>query len=110
MNFKYKIIDNEVTITGVKDKFTKSIEIPEFIDNLPVTNIGEYAFYNCASLKEINGVDIKEGVNFINNRFIYRNQLIYKILYQICDDYICGYKNIFINGKYLNNILDIYST
>lgn len=191
MSLKYKIEDGEVRITGHTDKSIKSIIIPEFIENLPVTNIGAFsfcgytsltqitipnqvniisnsafrgcyslievnipnsvinidyeafsectslkeiitpnsvtnvgnyafsqckslnhinipnsitniginAFMNCNSIKEINGVKLKEGSNFINNRFIYHYQGIYKILYQIDEDYICDDKNIFINGE-----------
>ena len=53
MEFKYKIENNGVTITGHTDKSVKSINIPEFIDDLPVTNIGNLAFYQYRSIKEI---------------------------------------------------------
>lgn len=53
MSLKYKIENNGVTITGHTDLSVKSINIPEFIDNLPVTNIGNSAFYQYRSIKEI---------------------------------------------------------
>lgn len=44
---------NTVTITGPGDCKDTLIYIPPFIDEKPVTEIGDYAFYNCTSLTEI---------------------------------------------------------
>ena len=43
MGFEYEIIDDEVTITRLKDRTITSILILEFIDGYPVTNITLYA-------------------------------------------------------------------
>lgn len=42
-----------VTITGPGSCSDTLIYIPPFIDEKPVTEIGDYAFYNCTSLTEI---------------------------------------------------------
>lgn len=109
MEFEYVIENGEVTITGIKDKFIKSIEIPEFIDGLPVTTIGHKAFYDCSSLSMIiipttinkifytsfdnlYGVTINStkitGYHIINNKFIASAYNFLTILNQIGDDYV----------------------
>lgn len=50
--FKYKIKNNEVIITKYKGKETV-VTVPDEIEGVTVTVIGEYAFYNCKNLKEI---------------------------------------------------------
>lgn len=64
MEFKYKIENNGITITGHTDKSVKSINIPEFIDNLPVTNIGGFSFCGYTSLTRIT---IPNRVSIIGN-------------------------------------------
>ena len=115
MNFDYKIENNEVTIIEVKDKSLTVIDIPEFIDGYPVTNIGEYAFCRCFYLYDIkipksvnnidfsalyyfnsqyiNGEKIIDSLNIINDKFIYRNGFVRKIKYQISNDY-CSRNNL----------------
>ena len=50
--FSYTVNDDCVTITGYSGSET-DVEIPASIDGLPVTSIGEDAFYNCAGLTSI---------------------------------------------------------
>ena len=45
--FDYKIENNEVTIIEVKDKSLMVIDIPEFIDGLPVTSLSDTTFCRC---------------------------------------------------------------
>jgi hypothetical protein len=77
----------------------KRISIPN-----SVIDIDKNVFYNCTKLKEINGINLKEGVNIINNRFILfdrgdvLDKLIFKIIHQIGDDYICD-NEVFIDDK-----------
>lgn len=127
MDFKYEIIDNCMVITGTVtteycDVITETIDIPSVINglnviginnysfklqpylksiNIPnsVINIGRNAFFTNTHLTEINGVKLKEGVNIINNKFIYHERRIYTIKYQICDDY-CDDDELFINNNY----------
>lgn len=49
----YEVIDSQVTITGCEDNITGHVVIPETIDGMPVTRIGEYAFYCCDNLESI---------------------------------------------------------
>lgn len=56
--------DNEIIITGLKDKNQKEIVIPEQIGNLPVTKIGERVFSYCTSIEK---VVISEGVEEIES-------------------------------------------
>lgn len=48
--YEYTIIDGEVTVTGYEGE-PEYIEIPEFIEGCPVTEIRDNAFYNCHFLK-----------------------------------------------------------
>lgn len=124
MNFKYRIVNNEVIITGLIDDFVKEINIPELIDGLPVTGIGEQSFYcvlyveslmipnsvvdihwNIFSfnheIKYINNNKVTGESHVINNRHIYCGGDIYDIIYQIGSDYYCGAginKRYFIDG------------
>lgn len=109
MEFEYVIENGEVTITGVEDKFIRSVEIPEYLGDIPVTTIGHKAFYNCTILKEIiipttinkifytsfdnlYGVTINStkitGCHIINNKFIVSAYNFLTILNQIGDDYV----------------------
>ena len=45
MNFRYEIKDNKVTILGLIDECVKSLFIPDFIKDLPVTKIDKEAFF-----------------------------------------------------------------
>lgn len=102
--FKYKIENNEVTITGIIDKSLEHITIPETIEGYSVTKI-DYScllLSRCVSLRYVNDMKIQIGViNMINNKFILWNKKIYVIKHQIGNDYYCdGYTNShFISGK-----------
>ncbi|MCR5599516.1 MAG: leucine-rich repeat domain-containing protein [Ruminococcus sp.] len=50
--YEYTVIDGEVTVTGYRGA-PECIEIPEFIESCPVTEIRDNAFYNCHSLRHI---------------------------------------------------------
>lgn len=201
MDFKYRIIDSEIIITGINDKSVTSIIIPEFIDGYLVTristhafykntllnnidlpntiinigdyafaycksltnikipdsvkHIGEHAFYYCESIKriilpkyitninegvfaycyslnniiipntinningddafwcctsldQINNINLKDGINIINNKFIHYHQRIYTIKYKICDDYYCNNNRYYIDNYLSITILNNY--
>lgn len=116
MDFEYIIKNDEVTITGYKDESVTSLIIPEYIEGLLVTKIGNLAFYrcfklrevftpnsivdinansfiNCTSLKSINNILICNDFCTINDRFILHNTVIYKIMYQVGVDYYCESNN-----------------
>ena len=114
---KYKIENNEVTITGYKDQFVKSIVIPDKIDGYPVTRIGSLetlytneliipnsvnnisciGLRNHGMLKYINNQPIIDGFCVINNRFIYYQGMVYRIVYNIGGDYFVGYSMLSYN-------------
>ena len=50
---EYEVNGDTVTITGLGDCTDTSIYIPAVIDEKPVTEIGNYAFLRCTSLKEV---------------------------------------------------------
>lgn len=113
MDFTYEIIDNKIRIVTYTEIFNFSPEIPEFIDGYPVTDIKMDCFW-CTKIREINGKTIKDGVNIINNKFIYfRNNgkvadnLILKIKYEIGNDYSIiyddGYYEYFIENMFYNS-------
>lgn len=52
VGYEYTIINGEVTIVGYKGE-PEFIEIPEFIEGCPVTEVRDNAFYRCSSLREI---------------------------------------------------------
>lgn len=114
MDFEYEIKNGEVTIIGYKDESVTSLIIPEYIEGLLVTKIGDDCFYYHefleeiiipnsvnfisgqalpSSVKLINNIQVNSGINIINNRFIYFNEFIYIIHHQISDDYFCVYNN-----------------
>lgn len=116
MDFTYEIIDNKIRIINYIEIFNFSPEIPEFIDDYPVTDIKMSCFW-CTRIREINGEAIKDGVNLINNKFIYyRNNgsvvdnLIFKIKYEIGDDccsiYDGGYRAYFIENIFYNQLFN----
>ena len=129
MDFKYKIFDGEVTITGYNGITVESIIIPEFIDNLLVTKIGSFSFAHRDTTLNIilpnsvtylgensfigndmliiNNIELKEGVNVVNNRFIFYNGYTSNIMYQINDDYVCddGY---FMDSEFKNRLMCSY--
>lgn len=119
MGLTYQIFNDEIIIRGVIDKSATQINIPEYIEGYPVTEICTYAFRLCRNLEDINipdsivnishnilyehfylkyinGHRIKNGFCLINNRFMYWKSYIYMIRYQICGDYICD----FTEGEY----------
>lgn len=51
-NFTYTIINGEATIIGFTGE-PETLSIPSEIENCPVTEIRDNAFFNCGSLKEI---------------------------------------------------------
>ena len=67
---KYKIENNEVTITGYKDQFVKSIVIPDMIDGYSVTRIARCAFSGRNNLKHL---VIPNSVNDIGYRLGCKN-------------------------------------
>lgn len=58
----YEIVDGEITIIGCNESATGKIVIPETIEGLPVTKIGQGAFHNCTSLIS---VTMEDGVESI---------------------------------------------
>lgn len=110
---KYKIENNEVTITGYKDQFVKSIVIPDTIEGYPVTRIRSWCFtgrnnlkrlvipnsvtdigyrLGCKNLKFINNVRLNNKGIIVNNRFINFRYWFYRVTYIIgCD---CYYEDI----------------
>ena len=82
-----------------KDAFNGCISLTNI--NIPnsVDYIGESAFFRCRYLKTINNIELKTGNNIINNRFLYDSGWVYKIKYQILDDYSCDSDIKSINGK-----------
>ena len=50
--YEYTLIDGEVTVIGYRGD-PEYIDIPEFIESCPVTEIRDNAFYNCHSLRHI---------------------------------------------------------
>ena len=53
MKLKYTISNNEVTITGLKDRYVTEVIIPSEIDGMPVTRIENYAFESCTGLASV---------------------------------------------------------
>ena len=49
----YELRGDEISITGHNDELPAVLEIPAEIDGVPVTDIGQMAFYNCDELKEV---------------------------------------------------------
>ena len=105
--FEYKIENNEVTITGYKDQFVKSIIIPDMIDGYPVTKISSKAFVGrnnlkhltipnsvidigyklgCKKLKFVNNIRLNDNI-IINNRFLYYCGYFCRVIYVIDRDY-----------------------
>lgn len=127
MEFEYVIENGEVTITGVKDKFIRSVEIPEFIEGYPVTGIAPYSFESCIYLTNIiihsgvtrisyyafqssygriyNNVKIIKN-HIINNKFIVGGCNFLTIVNQINNDYIVKSDNdhYYLIGKQLYTI------
>ena len=51
-DFSYSVSDGEVTLTKCKKTISEAI-IPEEVNGLPVTRIGDHAFQNCTKLTSI---------------------------------------------------------
>jgi hypothetical protein len=62
--FTYTVSDEEITITDYPENATGHVEIPAEIDGLPVTMIGDGAFFGCTGLTSIT---ISEGVTSIGD-------------------------------------------
>ena len=62
--YTYTISNDEATITDVDTSISGDITIPSTIGGYEVTNIGVYAFYNCAL---ITSITVPEGVTSIGN-------------------------------------------
>lgn len=115
-NFVYEIENGEVIILDYKDKTVESIDIPEFIEGLPVTKISDWVFFDCdqllyitipksvinisysilfacESLNRINNVEIINDYCIINNKFIYDCESISMIIHQISDDYYVSFSD-----------------
>ena len=60
--YTYVKNDTGITITGYKGILVEEAEIPSEIDGLPVTGIGEKAFYECVDLR---GIAIPDSVTSI---------------------------------------------
>ena len=70
MNFKYTIEHNQVTIT----KYTgtsKDITIPNEIEDLPVTTIGQRVF----SGNELTSISLPQNLTYIGEYAFYNNML-----------------------------------
>jgi len=50
---EYSVGESDVTITNCDTQISGSLEIPSEIENLPVTAIGDDAFYNCENLASV---------------------------------------------------------
>ncbi len=50
---RYVEVNGGIRIVGLTDKTLKEVSIPEKINGLPVTEIGEYAFKNCINIKAV---------------------------------------------------------
>jgi hypothetical protein len=97
--FGYEIEDCEITITGIKDRSTTLIEIPEFIEGYPVTKIDVGCFGDYMGTNIINNVKVENNFCVIRNKWIYYYGAIYKIIHQIGDDYYCDFTDFF--GMYV---------
>jgi hypothetical protein len=51
--FDYEIVNSTITITGLKDKLISILPIPNSINGISVTLIGNRAFYDCTSLTSV---------------------------------------------------------
>lgn len=129
---KYVIENGEVTITGYKDQFVKSIVIPETIESYPVTmitsfetpyleelsipnsvkHITYYILRNNGKLKFINNQPIINGFCVINNHFIYKDGKFCEIIFNVGNDYRLKYSSLYeCYYKYLidyNHINEIF--
>ena len=114
--FDYEIRDGEAYIFAINDILITSVEIPKIINDHPVGYISQFTFEYCFNLEYINGVKLKEGVNIINNKYIFIindemvkchqtmfNRMFHTILFSIGDDYI--YESC-INGECIINGLE----
>ena len=58
LGYTYEIENNEITITGHTNP-TGDLTIPQTIDGLKVTRIGDHAFANCG---QVTGITLPEGI------------------------------------------------
>jgi hypothetical protein len=63
-DFIYEVVDQQVTILSYTNQSAQFATIPSTINSIPVTSIGESAFYKCESLETL---IIPEGVTSIGD-------------------------------------------
>ena len=61
-DFTYDVTDDGITITSYYAGRTENLIIPEKIDGIPITYIGEWAFSECKILKSIQLPDTVKGI------------------------------------------------
>ena len=70
--FNYEVYDEEVTIKGIKRRYTSNLVIPAYIDGYPVRDIDYEAFYK----EEIESVELPDTLYSIDSyAFAYCNNL-----------------------------------
>ena len=69
--FTYEVAESSIEITGCVSTCPSNIEIPSTINDIAVTSIGEWAFYN----KQITAVVIPESVVEIKTGAFSTNQI-----------------------------------
>ena len=70
-DFRFRERNGEITITGYNNEVKKDVVIPERINNLPVTVIGQFSFEG----DELTSVIIPDSVTSIERNAFAKNQL-----------------------------------
>ena len=89
-NLIYHIEGDYVIITNIKDFSSTSIRLPKAINGCEVLDIDTH-LKTFGPLEYINGEKVRNDMHLINNRFIYKGNRIYRIVYQIGNDYYVSY-------------------